>query len=159
MNRNVEQEHQAETQLGPLINSCVVPHVCASLLLACCQVSNAGPAAVPHIAECYGALIEGEWSGVDTVVRTCVTVSAAAAAGHGVLHMWVDILRAARKKDSPIHQGERHTASLDQERPPKPALQIGVLGYRKQSCETQCSKTLWCHSQCLFFPMQFSVKF
>lgn len=100
MSRNVEQEHQVETQLGPLINSCVVPQVCASLQLACCQVSDAGPAAVPHITECYGALIKGEWSGVDTVVRTCVTVSATAAAGHRVLHMWVEGSPEERQPDT-----------------------------------------------------------
>lgn len=75
-----------------------------------------------------GALVVvGDSSGADTAVRACVAAPAAALVGCRVIQLRVDILRAARHTGGSVHQGERHTAALDQESPPEPSPQIGVL--------------------------------
>lgn len=65
-------------------------------------------------------------------MAACVTAPAAAAAGHGIVQLLGDILGAAGKTGSLVHQGEGHTAALDQKRPPKPPLQIGVLKKKRR---------------------------
>lgn len=84
-------------------------------------------ALVLHTARRHRALVIGDSAGADTVVCACVTAPTAATAGRRIIQLWVDILRAPRKRGSSVRQGERHTAMLDQESPPKPSLQIGVL--------------------------------
>lgn len=69
-------------------------------------------------------------AGTNAVVCACVTAPTAATAGHRIIQLWVDILRTAGNTGSSVHQGERHTATLDQKSPPKPSTQVSVLKKR-----------------------------
>lgn len=82
---------------------------------------------VLHTAKCHRALVIGDLAGANAVVCACVTAPAAATAGLRIIQLWVDIMRTARNTGSSVHQGERHTATLDHKSPPKPSSQIGVL--------------------------------
>lgn len=66
-------------------------------------------------------------TGADTVLCICVTASTAATVGHRIIQLCVGIPGASRNAGSSVHQGERHTATLDHESPPKPPPQISVL--------------------------------
>lgn len=93
-----------------------------------CQVSEAGRLQLHvHTTRRHGALVIGDRAGADAAVCACVTAPTATAVGHGIIELRVAALRAARDTDSLVHQGERHTATLDQKIPPKTPLQIGVL--------------------------------
>lgn len=80
-----------------------------------------------HTAQCNRAVLIRDPAGLDTVVCARVTALTAAAVGGRIIQLWVDILRTTRNMGSPVNQGERHTATLDQESPPKASPQIGVL--------------------------------
>lgn len=61
------------------------------------------------------------------MVCACITAPAAALVGHRIILLRVDVLRAARHRGGLVLQGQRHTATLDQEDSPEPSPQIGVL--------------------------------
>lgn len=86
---------------------------------------------VLHTANCHRALVIGDLAGANAAVCACVTVPTAATVGHGIIQLRVDILRTTRNTGSLVHQGERHTATLDHESPPKPSPQISVLKKRE----------------------------
>ena len=107
--------------------------------------SPSGLVLAPDPAQGHGASVIGDPAGVDTVVRSPVAAPAAAAVCHRVIQLWVDVLRAAGHMGSSVHQGEGDTAALDQEAPPKPSPQIGVLREWKQGCLHVCV----CVSDCI----------
>lgn len=86
-----------------------------------------------HATKSRDASVVRDWAGADAVVCACITAPAAALVGHRIILLRVDILRAARHRFGPVLQGQRHTATLDQEDSPEPSPQIGVLREGRQS--------------------------
>lgn len=109
---------------------------------------QSGLVLILQTSKCHSAPVMRDLAGADTVVCAWVTASTATTEGHRKIQLWVDILRTAWKMNSLVHQGERHTATLDQESPSKPSFQIGVLEWGRQLFEAVLWLKLW---QCVNF--------